>query len=240
MYECTNERPGPPIPEKISGDLMAKSFVFLEIGDPEIDALISGIRTIATGKRPKAVPHVTLRGPYSKQVPAEQLDRYARILSSDPLVLNGIGSFSRPHHITVFVRVQHSKLQQVWWKPDFPPKKFGFNPHVTLYEGDDIARGQRLLDFLTSEDIKLLTWKYFHCPLCFRSQRLVYPRKRDRGTLPGLGQQTGGKGRYLGQATTSTRRPKQISTSAHCEFWPQIGGALHPTPALHPTSAASG
>jgi 2'-5' RNA ligase len=143
---------------------MAKSFVFLEIGDPEIDALISGIRTIATGKRPKAVPHVTLRGPYSKQVPAEQLDRYARILSSDPLVLNGIGSFSRPHHITVFVRVQHSKLQQVWWKPDFPPKKFGFNPHVTLYEGDDIARGQRLLDFLTSEDIKLLTWKYSIVP----------------------------------------------------------------------------
>lgn len=45
---------------------MAKSFIFLEIIDPEIMALVHDIRIAATGQSSKSGPHVTIRGPYSR------------------------------------------------------------------------------------------------------------------------------------------------------------------------------
>jgi hypothetical protein len=136
---------------------MAKSFVFLRITDPEISALICGIRTIAMAVSPKSGPHITIRGPYSRPVPRTQLLRYGRLLASHPLVLEGVDAFQANDHSTVYLKVQHPKLLQVWWKPDYPTKDFGFNPHITLYEGADSGRAHRLLTFLRGEGMKLLT-----------------------------------------------------------------------------------
>jgi hypothetical protein len=136
---------------------MAKSFVFLQITDPEIGALIYGIRSIAMGVAPKSGPHVTIRGPYSRPLSGAQILRYGKTLASHPVVLEGIGKFQSGDRTTVFMKVQHPKLLQVWWKPDYPIKEFGFNPHVTMYEGTDDVRAQRLEIFLRREGIKLLT-----------------------------------------------------------------------------------
>ena len=139
---------------------MAKSFVFLEIVDPEIVALVHGIRSIANSAPSRSGPHVTIRGPYSKPVPPGQLTRYKRLLDSSPVVLEGVGVFTASDRFAVYVKVQHDKLRQVWWKPDYPIKKFGFNPHVTLYEGDDRQRAMLLCKFLTNEKLKVLTWDF--------------------------------------------------------------------------------
>jgi hypothetical protein len=143
---------------------MAKSFVFLQITDPEIGALIYGIRSVAMGAPPKSGPHVTIRGPYSRPLSGVQIVRYGKILASNPVVLEGIGKFQSGDRTTVFMKVQHPKLLQVWWKPDYPVKDFGFNPHVTLYEGADNVRAQRLELFLRSEGIKLLTTEFAVTP----------------------------------------------------------------------------
>lgn len=143
---------------------MAKSFVFLRITDPEISALISGIRAVAMAVPPKSGPHITIRGPYSRPVPRIQIIRYGKVLASHPLVLEGVDRFQASDHSTVYLKVQHPKLLQVWWKPDYPTKVFGFNPHLTLYEGSDVGRAQSLLTFLRGEGIKLLTSEFAISP----------------------------------------------------------------------------
>src|ERR1700729_2120407 len=114
---------------------MAKHLIFLEITDPEINALIREIRDIADERAPHNNVHITFRGPYDKPVPPANLRRYERLLASDPIVLNGVGMFPGPQRTVIYLKVQHPKLRQLWWKPDFPISKFGFNPHITLYEG---------------------------------------------------------------------------------------------------------
>src|SRR5580765_506029 len=121
---------------------MAKRFVFLEITDPEINALLGWIRESAMGTPSRHNVHITIRGPYNVAVPKTQIARYQRLLGAHPVVFEGFDAFSAGGRTIVYVKVQHPRLRQVWWKPDFPILQFGFNPHVTLYEGEDTARAQ--------------------------------------------------------------------------------------------------
>jgi hypothetical protein len=161
---------------------MAKAFVFLEITDPEVSALIYGIRAIAMPSPPTSAPHVTIRGPYSRPVPRDQLLRYRRLLSSHPVVLGGVGAFQSGDHSTVYLKVQHPNLRQIWWKPDYPIKDFGFNPHVTLYEGDDAARAERLQSFLRREDVKVLTSDFSVSPYV-SDHKDLFPRVEGKDRL---------------------------------------------------------
>jgi 2'-5' RNA ligase len=173
---------------------MAKSFVFLEITDPEIAALVHGIRTAADGTSPSSAPHVTIRGPYSRSVTASELRRYERILSTTPVVLQGFGVFEMSDKVVVYIKIQHEKLRQIWWKPDFPIAKYGFNPHVTLYEGSDRERAERLLAFLQREGIKLLTWNFAVTPHV-SDHKDLFKKPKDRETL------------FLGLVNRGTVRP---------------------------------
>jgi 2'-5' RNA ligase len=161
---------------------MAKSFVFLEISDPEISALIYGIRAVAMTSPPKTAPHITVRGPYARPVSRKELLRYGRILSPHPVVLEGIGAFQSGDRTTVYMKVQHPYLRQIWWKPDYPIKEFGFNPHVTLYEGKDADRAGRLQVFLRREDIKLLTSDFSVSPYV-SDHKDLFPRAEGKERL---------------------------------------------------------
>lgn len=139
---------------------MAKRFVFLEIRDPELNALIGWLREAAMGTPSRHNVHITIRGPYSSEIPEAQIARYQQVLRSDPIVFEGVGAFTAGERRVVYIKVQHPKLRQVWWKPDFPIKKFGFNPHITIFEGSDAHRAQTVLDFLQKERLQLLTWDF--------------------------------------------------------------------------------
>lgn len=104
--------------------------------------------------------HITIRGPYSRAIPESQLARYHNVLRSDPIVLEGFGSFRVGARHVVYLKVQHPKLRKVWWKPDFPIKTFGFNPHITIFEGNDAARAHAVLEFLQNERFSVLTWDF--------------------------------------------------------------------------------
>jgi 2'-5' RNA ligase len=139
---------------------MAKSFVFLEVADPEINYLVHAIRETADHRPARSNVHITIRGPYSRVVGPDKLRRYEHLLLTAPLVLDGVGSFSVGDRTVVYLKVQHPRLRQLWWKPDFPVSKFGFNPHITMYEGTDHERARLFLEFLKREQLKLLTWNF--------------------------------------------------------------------------------
>lgn len=139
---------------------MAKRFLFLEITDPEIVGLISGLREVAMEQKPRSGVHITVRGPYHRMIPLAQVEQYRQILMSHPVLLDGIGQFQSGEQHVVYIKVKHPKLRQVWWKPDFPVRDFGFNPHVTIYEGPDAARAARIQSFLKRERLKFLTTNF--------------------------------------------------------------------------------
>ena len=135
---------------------MPESFVFLELIDPEINGLLYSIREAANGSAENTNIHITLRGPYAKPVPAAQLKNIERRLLQDVLYIGNPGEFRVQDTSVVYLRVRHPKLRAVSWKPDFPPKEFGFNPHISLYIGRDFKRADRLLEFLRGERIELI------------------------------------------------------------------------------------
>jgi 2'-5' RNA ligase len=114
---------------------MATRFIFVEISDPEILSLITSIRESAMGAMPTSDVHITVRGPYHCEIPIRQLERCQQLLSAQPLVLNGVGEFQAGNTHVVYLKVQHPGLRRIWWKPDYPVNTFGFNPHITVYEG---------------------------------------------------------------------------------------------------------
>jgi len=139
---------------------VAKRFLFLEITNSEIINLITGVRAVATGRTSVGGVHVTIRGPYNREIPRKQIEQYDRQLKGHPLLLEGIGRFEVQGRHVVYMEVQHPGLRKIWWKPDFPVHEYGFNPHVTLYEGGNIDVADRLERFMKREGLKLLTWDF--------------------------------------------------------------------------------
>jgi 2'-5' RNA ligase len=109
----------------------------LEIDDPRIRDLLDEVRArVHAGKVPKS-PHVTIRGPYSNDISAKVVHNAESKLKDDGGIrVVGVSRFSNAKEDVVYLSLDGEKLREVWWKPDFPIQRFGFNPHVTVYRGD--------------------------------------------------------------------------------------------------------
>jgi hypothetical protein len=48
----------------------------------------------------------------------------------------------------------------VWWKPDYPIERFGFEPHISVYRGGDAAFADAIAEFLERQRITLNCAEY--------------------------------------------------------------------------------
>lgn len=89
--------------------------------------------------------HLTVRGPYLRQLGAEVLARYNEGLRGNVVTVDGVDQFANalPNQHTVFFHCTGSRLRPVWHKPSFP----GYTPHITLYDGDRPEVARQLLHF---------------------------------------------------------------------------------------------
>ena len=132
---------------------MNTGFVFLEITQPEIRALLWHMQWILSGTEPRHSVHVTLRGPYTGRIASKTVKKSSETLRNDTLRIGGVGRLRQPEEV-VFLRVDCPNLRKVWWKPDFP-KKSGYEPHISLYRGDDTAFADRVANYLVRESLEL-------------------------------------------------------------------------------------
>lgn len=96
------------------------------IPDGTLARYIDAIRAIANpGEKHRA--HITLRGPYSQPRDVEGPDS---IISGAQITVSTAGNFFQEGQSTVFFSCEAPELKRVWDKRDF-----GFNPHLTLYDG---------------------------------------------------------------------------------------------------------
>lgn len=133
-------------------------FVLLELLDPDINALLAGLRRAFDCPARGPGIHITLRGPYYNynKITKEDISGFERTLSQDPITIQGIDMFQNETENIVYIGAYSNSLKQVWWKPDFPFKDFGFHPHISLYKTPDLAFARTISDFLRGEGIKLL------------------------------------------------------------------------------------
>ena len=114
--------------------MASRTFHVLYIPDGLIGGCIDAIRVLANPPE-KHRAHITVRGPYYRG--GKQVGTINRFVEGAEISINGSGNFFDSGQNTVFLRCESPSLEDVWDKPDY-----GFNPHVTLYDGSshDFAR----------------------------------------------------------------------------------------------------
>lgn len=79
--------------------------------------------------------HITLRGPYQ--------DRPQPVVADDlygsEVTVQGVGNFFSETQNTVFLRCDSPLIRKYWYKRDY-----GYNPHITLYDGTSRDFAERL------------------------------------------------------------------------------------------------
>lgn len=151
------------------------AFVFLEITDRNLNFLFSAIAQAVYGERPVQPTHLTIRGPYAGRVPDGVVQHCRSILAHDVLRIADVGRFRNASEEVVFLRVDSPNLRRVWWKPDYPISKFGFNPHISLYRGRDIALAEALESFFRHEGIELFCAEFRLVSAITRQQEMLVP-----------------------------------------------------------------
>jgi hypothetical protein len=134
---------------------MAVHFLLLELTDPLVNAFLWRVRHILTGHYGKGPIHVTLRGPYEGESPRKILEDARETLRYDVLRIHGVGRFSNPGEEVIFFKVDSPHLRDVWWKKSFPIERFGFEPHVSVYRGNDAHFADAAAALLADEQIDL-------------------------------------------------------------------------------------
>lgn len=104
--------------------------------------------------------HITVRGPYSGRIPKKSIAKFEDIIRRDPILIRGIDVFQNQEENVVYIRAHSDSLKKIWWKPDFPVKKFGFNPHITLHKTPDVEFAKIISDFLKKENIELICHEF--------------------------------------------------------------------------------
>ena len=114
-------------------------FYVAYFSDERLQSSFDAMRLIADPQE-KSRAHITLRGPYSQRYNVSRLDRGIR---GAEVAANGAGSFFQEGQNTVFVRCWSDELRKAWKKRDF-----GFNPHITIYDGSSREFAMELFERL--------------------------------------------------------------------------------------------
>ena len=147
-------------------------FLFLELLDPDINGLLYGLRREFGEKTFDTNIHITVRGPYEDSITREEISRCQNIMANDVILIHGIGEFETNNGAVVFIKVHSENLEKIWWKPDYPIKMYGFNPHITLFKGKDLKLAKVIKEFLVKENIKLVCEEFRLTPYASKQNEL--------------------------------------------------------------------
>lgn len=152
---------------------MAKHFLFLELLDPEINSFLLELSEVASGYKSKSSPHLTVRGPYDSNVPPKILAFSIERMKYNVLKISNVGRFSNDNEEVVYFLVDSTNLREIWYKPTFTIEEYGFNPHLSIYRGNDKDWADILYNFLKLENIELLCAEFQLVPHVTKQTLLI-------------------------------------------------------------------
>ena len=122
--------------------MASRTFYVLYLPDGPIANCVDAIRVLANPVE-KHRAHITVRGPYSRAV--KHLDSINRQIEGSSVDIYQAGNFFDTGQNTVYLACRSPKLQAVWDKRDY-----GFNPHITLYDGSSHEFATKLWRIVSS------------------------------------------------------------------------------------------
>lgn len=123
---------------------MVRWFNFIDVADVRVKKLLDAIIFVANPYE-KTAAHITIGGPFENQIPLDEAKR--ELIGSNVHVI-GIGNFFSENQNTVYLRVGSTILEKHWNKKDF-----GYNPHLTLYDGSSKIFAKKLYEHLTAQKL---------------------------------------------------------------------------------------
>ncbi|WP_141400863.1 2'-5' RNA ligase family protein [Pseudoxanthomonas wuyuanensis] len=156
---------------------MSSHFVFIVFDDPYVVGVLDFLVEALNGRRWQQPPHLTIQGPLPERPTATAIEHIDKTLGGTQLLIANPGIFETMSGAAVYLRVENESLRRVWNKPDYPIEKYGFNPHITLYDGPDVEMAQRAHRFLRSgkHRVELLCDQYSVVPYVSKQIEL-FPR----------------------------------------------------------------
>lgn len=150
--------------------------------------LLEKLRDVFFGRKVDKRLHVTVRGPFTTYPDHESLVSVRSSADENRLLISGVGAFANEKVSVVYLRVQGTWLRQIWLKPDFPVSKFGFNPHITMYEGSDHERAKKVLKFLRLNNVELIVEDFGLAITTLRQKTLFEEAEMPVSRSPVMGQ----------------------------------------------------
>jgi hypothetical protein len=135
-------------------------FVLIELADPSVVHVLTCLRDLLGKKTKSTAVHITIRGPYGRDPRKPSLEKIEKRVRGEPLLISGAGRFRNGSTHVIYLKVGARFLREMWWKPDYPAEKYGFNPHITIYEGEDEETADLVFWFLKKEKLELLCFEY--------------------------------------------------------------------------------
>jgi hypothetical protein len=102
---------------------MKRYFSFLIMKDAYASKCINAAIFLANPNQ-KWPAHITVGGPFGRKPNTKEYSEKISVL--------GVGNFFSDNQNTVFLKIGAENLRHIWEKTDY-----GFNPHLTIYDGDD-------------------------------------------------------------------------------------------------------
>jgi 2'-5' RNA ligase len=122
-------------------------FYVVYIREEPYRTVLNGIRVLANPKE-KHSAHITVQGPFLRRRPESKVREFDAIISGKEVSVEGVDSFFFPGQSTVFLRGVGEELRDVWRKPHY-----GYNPHITLYDGADREMAEQILSAVKSAQV---------------------------------------------------------------------------------------
>lgn len=133
-----------------------RHFVFVVFNDPVVVGVIDFLFSVLNKNKIRSKPHLTIQGPFEEKVSLETIASIKRRLADDDIFIGNPGLFETKDGVALFLKVRSQNLRKVWNKPDYPVELYGFNPHITLYEGADKERAAKACEFLKKNRVELI------------------------------------------------------------------------------------
>ncbi len=133
-----------------------KHFLFIVFNDPVVVGVLQFLSSVLSNGTQSTKPHLTIQGPFEEKVDLDRVNSVRRALKNDVMFIGNPGMFETDKGVALYLSVSSENLRKVWNKPDFPVEKYGFNPHITFYEGEEKRKAKAAFEFLRKNRVELL------------------------------------------------------------------------------------
>jgi hypothetical protein len=163
-----------------------KHFLFVVFTDPVVVGALQFLGSVMDSGNLSIKPHLTIQGPFEEKVDLDRIRVVKKNLEDDIFFIGNPGLFETPNGVALYLSVSSKNLRKVWNKPDYPIEKYGFNPHITIYDGPDLRKVKAAFDFLVKNRIELLC-RDFEIAQYVPKQFDMFPVEGAKGDVDAIG-----------------------------------------------------